>query len=287
MILVNHFDPVEHIFGLLDNVFRSTASNSAAMKMTGLVGLSQKIIGLPGWNVWLEKDSGAYQIELQDISELEDDDNSEEKQYSGDFLIKYYPGKNEEIVHQFSKLERLLRKSDFFDHTGTPTFEKSEQIPANLYVVGLLQVSSDTQGNKLRYTLEAPNLWETVPSSDLELNVTGFETLVLKQGEPDRKVPGWDLSLRVFDVLIRASTLARRDSPRDIVIDERQGYSYSIDEKGGISEHENNNIAVHSIELSYDTKAHNTSIPTPSKWTQPEWWTLAGAELPSECSVNC
>ncbi len=300
---LEHNDPIEHISNVFDGIFRLVTPNPVAMDHAGITGLSQKIVGLPGWHIWIAGDSGAYQLELHNVNDS-GGDGSNAREISGDFLIKYYPAMDAKEFDKFSQLERLARGTDYFDSTGAPAIEKAEYLPDNLFVVGCLSIFTDYDSKSLRLTLEAPNIWKTTIAENVELRLNGLAPITLEKGLIDRQVPGKALSLRLLDALARSIAIAHRVGPCKTADDEAPGYLYSLNSQGKADETEDPEVRIHRYELSYNLsdgcdehrqgqsddviQARCVHSETPNaEWAKPEWWNLALIEIPSECAAPC
>lgn len=77
-----------------------------------------------GWFFWLKQVPGVYELELKETTQ-------EPKQEKGYFYLRYYPGRDEEVLENFSVAEQVLRfdESVFDDSEITVDQEEHEICP--------------------------------------------------------------------------------------------------------------------------------------------------------------
>jgi hypothetical protein len=288
MMLVECHDSVEHALGLLDRIFRLITPNPAAMEIAGIRAISEKITGLPGWYFWLNDHPGVYALELFNSAVSNCFKDFDEKHYTGNFVIKYYPPVGENNYFEtFSKCEQILRLSDFFDSTGAPKFDTSEDLPLDLFLIGFFTIAGDRSSKMLTMNLNAPSLWETIPEVDIVVELTGYETIILRKNIPDRGVPAWELSFRLFDVLAKAVTLAFKRGPEEVKSEDMDGHSIKIDLQGRSIEVANSKIRNRLLGVQYNVLRESVPILELKNWMNREWLSLANLELPIKAVAPC
>ncbi len=205
-------DLVGEILAVIDRALRLVGVSQEARQAVGLRGVSEFILGRPGWYLWPSEEAGAYGLELAACRETGSPGQSQ-----GSFLLKHYPALDSPILARFGALERLVRDSDYFDSTGTPTLDGSLELPPELFVVGRLDYGLDLGQPALCLHLEAPERWETICEPGLSLAGPEEEPLLeLAPGSLDRRVPAWDLAWSLVDHLLRLLCLAYRAAPRAV-----------------------------------------------------------------------
>ena len=209
--LVYHSDPVSTVSGVIDTALRTIVPNEAARQLLRLKGVSEKIVGLPGWYFWFSDFPGAFQLELMraetgsPISSV-----SGRMQTEGSFRIKFYPLPTDRtLFNTFSAYERLIRETEYFDSTGTPEISMIDDLPETLFCVGNLDQTVSENPQQLMLTMEAPDRWVThVTQGLVVLGSNGRPSLVLSPGAQDRDVPAWMLCWFLTDRLLKILFLA-------------------------------------------------------------------------------
>ena len=129
-------DPVTEIHAIFDNLFRMIIPSQSARGFFKIKGISEKRAGAPGWYLWFEDRPGAYLLELVEAGRPQGD-TAQNSGFSGHFQIKYFPEAcDNDLLEKFSFSEQVIRSSDSFDDTGTPSFEASLEIGDALFLVG-------------------------------------------------------------------------------------------------------------------------------------------------------
>lgn len=192
--------------------------------------------GYPGWNLWFEGTSGAYQLILLNAQEVFDDDRLSALEISvnvaveGRFLVRYFPSENDPGLDDYSCSEVLLRLGPLFDCTGTPTLAGQERINGNFFVVGFLDFRTDIQRTFLELECIAPNRWKDIRVDGLYLKTAeGEEYEAVTPGDVDRNLVGWDSAFILFDKVISACCYAYKCSPLAAIIAEKSWVRFNID----------------------------------------------------------
>lgn len=75
-----------------------------------------------GWFFWLKQVPGVYELELKE-------NRQQPEQETGYFYLRYYPGRDEEVLENFSVAEQLLRfNGDIFDDTEITVDQEEHEI---------------------------------------------------------------------------------------------------------------------------------------------------------------
>jgi hypothetical protein len=320
--LICHSDPVSALMKPFDVALRLTALNGAARELFGLEGVSEKIVGRPGWYLWFSDLPGAYQLELvravAPVRMLSGEDAKPDR-FAGAYAIKCYPSCDDaQLLGSFSTYERIIRQSEFFDATGAPDIAVVEDLPDSLFVVGTLEIESFPKGNELALLLDAPERGVTyVSQSQILAGPDGNPLLTIKSGSRDRNVPAWDLSWRLLDRLLKILLSAYRAQPDSARFVESMGFSYWVNARGSATPKPDGKVKRRRLKVHlriFDSPFQNhrgartedlelatclMNSPAPgrerraaaaietSEWISPEWWHVADYPLPELEVVHC
>jgi len=238
-----HIDPVTEIQAIFDSIFRIIIPSDSARSFFGIKGISEKLTGSPGWYLWFEDRPGAYLLELVEAESPQKGTEQEssyslKKLFSGHYQIKYFPEVSDsQLLEKFSLSEQIVRASDFFDTTGTPTFEASTEIHDTLFLVGSLDVLQSPDKSFTQFFLNAPDHWVTRHLKGFELiTEDGSEVMAIPPGENDRNAPAWQLSWWLVDRLITLFCFVRKTPPLCAAVFEKEGKVFEIDRDKSIAE---------------------------------------------------
>jgi len=236
--LVFHQDPVEELLKIFDAAFRVVVPGPGR-QIVGLKSISEKQNGAPGWYLWFEDHPGAYLLELAEAgTRAENAGGSAPRREAvqGLYRIKYYPEMTDlPSLSLFSISEQAFRESGCFDETGTPDFERGDEIPDTFFQIGTIEagLAADARGFVLR--LEAPDRWitwtvEAIAATDEQGGDHGLRAA----GEKDRDVPAWQWSWFLMDRLVLILCLAYASAPRQAALYDAAGQGFRI-YPGGLS----------------------------------------------------
>jgi hypothetical protein len=180
----------------------------------GLVGASQVWGERPAWYLWLADPPGAYHIEMV-----------ETKEPAGGpmglawalFSIKFYPNPESGLFNLFSPEERAIALNGYFDHTGTPLFEKLCEIPAHLFTVGSLEMVCQPGQDWMIFCLAALDLCREVEVPLPRPEQRATEVVV-------RRAPGWDLAHGLFSSLLSLWSFQHKQTPSRIQMTTESGF---------------------------------------------------------------
>ena len=235
-MIKDRIDPVlvgEEVFY---RIFHNIFNNEAARKHYGFSQISTFTSneGYPGWNLWFQDVSGAYQIEI-----LQAENNFEGDRLlslsggaivvKGSLAVRYFPNVDDPVLNNYSCLESLLRLSPIFDSTGTPTLKGQEQLNGNSFVVGFLDFKIDIERRFLEFECIAPNRWKDIRVDGLLMeNDKGEQCEVVSPLGLDRNLPGWEFAFVLFDKMISASCYVYSSFPIAAVVAEKKWIRFDI-----------------------------------------------------------
>jgi hypothetical protein len=176
----------------------------------------------PGWYFWPKRRKGVYALK-----ELGHERRGLRNRYDAHFALYYYPALTEEVMADYSLLEKIIRRSELFDEgeihvsgcchhepvscgvrrtKGIPTHYGREVMSADLFVIALVELlwMKDLLS---RCVVRAAERWQTIAG-----------------GSVDRNVPCWELAWFFINTLTtdvnRPYTIATEtdDSSRDGVV---------------------------------------------------------------------
>jgi hypothetical protein len=317
-------DPVTEIHAIFDSIFRIIIPSDSARSFFKIKGISEKLAGDPGWYLWFEDRPGAYLLELIEAENpqrfaAEENGYTLKNCFSGHFQIKYFPDVcDTELLEKFSFSEQIVRNSDFFDVTGTPTFEASLTINDTLFLVGNLDVFQSPDKKFTEFFLSAPDHWVTRHLEGFEMiGKNGSNVVILAPGEIDREAPAWELSWYLLDKLITIFCNVNKTVPVCTATFEKEGKSFEIDRNKIVSEKPEPNIKEFSLiaafmaaekacEAVFDIdgcvaqlKGHDfltealltgmqKGMPTMNKdWINSRWWHAHHIDVSLEDTVPC
>lgn len=289
-------DVVGEVLGVVDRALRLVGNSSEAREAAGLSGVSQFIVGRPGWYLWPAGMAGAFGLELAACRE------TGPGQSQGSFLVRYYPALDSPLLARFAGLERLVRDSDYFDRTGTPTLDGALELPEDFFVVGRLDYGLDADRPRLCLHLEAPELWQTACAEGLSLaGPDGAPLLDIAPGSPDRRAPAWDLAYGLGDRLLRLICLAYRVGPRRVELGQ------AIADDGSVRRmlradldlrHEHGPRPLTSLAALEPARllpaapaaawtAHHHAPAAPAAWRNPDWWEVGRRHYSAAGAAPC
>jgi hypothetical protein len=236
--LVFHQDPVEELLRVIDAAFRLIVPGPGR-RIIGLKAISEKQTGAPGWYLWFEDRPGVYLLELIDAGTWAAKGNrhaSHREAVRGLYRIKYYPDiADPSSLSLFSASEQAFRCGGCFDGTGTPDFERGEEIPDHLFQIGMIEAALPAHGKGLVLRLGAPDRWATWDAEGTaSTGEQGSVHSLRAAGEENRDVPAWQWSWFLMDRLILTLCLAYASEPRQVALYGATARAFRI-HPGGVS----------------------------------------------------
>jgi len=191
--------------------------------------------GYPGWNLWFQGVSGAYQLELIQAQNIFEGERllsllGRGVVAEGRFVVRYFPNVDDPLLGDFSCLESLFRLSSSFDSTGTPTITGQAYLDNNYFVVGFLDFKVDIDRTFLELECIAPNRWKDVRVDGLLIeNNQGEKCEIVSPGGIDRNLPGWEFAFVLFDKMISACCYTHKCLPVEVIVAEKEWIRFDID----------------------------------------------------------
>lgn len=116
-------------------------------------------------------------------------------------LIRYYPSPKEECFKNFSYYERKFRlKREFFTDEGIPKTDAKMNMPKTFFTIGELDFYIEfLRRRDIRLALRSQKRYVEKRADGIREN----GKVIVKPGEIDRNVPGWNLSWDLYVSLLR------------------------------------------------------------------------------------
>jgi hypothetical protein len=205
--------------------------DGGARERIGFTHLSCLFGPMPGWYFWTKDRKGVYQLELRKAKPQK---NEMVKAY---FLLRYYPSPDEPCFHDFAFIEREARLSPVFDRTGTPCFNRRDEVRESLFAVGNLHFAFDQHLQLANLKISSQDRWIEIYNDGLFMQTdSGERSAVVAEGGIDRKVRGWELSWDFFDKLLLGFCYVHKTPPIGLRLNELSGKVYYIAGSGQVWE---------------------------------------------------
>ena len=208
----------------IDNMLTTTSWVDKVKELIGLQAVSPVWGDIPAWYFWMPQTAGAYSLEL---NETINDQWKNKHLATGMFRVNCYPFANGQFFSHFSFEEQAFVKSELFDDTHTPRFEQRDKIPASLFNVAAIEMTTDSTDNLALFSLEALNSMQTL--YDPKMHQTYPELNKSKSyaaGEKVRDVPGYDLGYPLFSCLLSLYSFYSRTKPVRVLLTRSPGFKY-------------------------------------------------------------
>ncbi len=149
----------------------------------GLRGVSPVWRDKPAYYFWIDGSPCVFSLEL---GHAESEMGLVEEFIYCDFLVRAFPFRNTDLYSGFSEHEKRALSGPIFDGSNTPCFERLEDLNKNFFIVSRIDWLYGKSGSWGLFSLNA-----------LDLHVTRRDDCraIL------RKVPSWQISLPLFDIL--------------------------------------------------------------------------------------
>lgn len=232
----------------LETTFRSemegmllTASWVEELKETlSLTGVSQVWKDQPNWYFWLAQGPGPFSLQLEK-TEVWSTTRSEFKR--GLFSLRFFPYPHQEVFSLFSPEERKQIQSEHFDHTGTPRFQSIRRIPDNLFHIGVLEWLLDQRQGTSAFIFESLTSLRIRSTEGRPAGLSGTKTNPARDlGRLIRDVPGWNLGLPFFDLILCLYAYYRKQSPVRIVLTRSPGFEHTLEKDGVLLDRKTDDI---------------------------------------------
>jgi hypothetical protein len=297
-------DPVFEIQMAIEGIFRQIMPSNSARAFFRIKALSDRLTGDPGWYFWLEDFPGVYCCEVVEA-------NQEGETTTGRLCIRYFPALEEELFNRLSVQEQVVRSSDFFDSTGSPTIQGSLTMNETLFVTGSLDVKR--KGGRLQFVLRAPDWWVTRHTEGLWMERPGGQREeIVRVGERDRNLPAWQVSWSFLDLLLSCLCCVHKTAPDCVALFENGGVSYGVGPDGIVREIRDTSVKELALAVSVPISCENLrerfnaahflsemagsvglapaqcvqmldTIPEgQADWISRRWWDAAAVDIPAE-----
>ncbi|MDR3603074.1 MAG: hypothetical protein P4L38_00460 [Syntrophaceae bacterium] len=195
----------------------------------GLRGVSPVWRDKPAYYFWIDGSPCVFSLEL---GHAESEMGLVEEFIYCDFLVRAFPFRNTDLYSGFSEHEKRALSGPIFDGSNTPCFERLEDLNKNFFIVSRIDWLYGKSGSWGLFSLNA-----------LDLHVTRRDDCraVL------RKVPSWQISLPLFDILNSLYALYSKQKPRRARLVSKSGLEYVVTSVGEIKSVEN--AAIKNLEL--------------------------------------
>ncbi|RLE92061.1 MAG: hypothetical protein DRN04_11305 [Thermoprotei archaeon] len=116
-------------------------------------------------------------------------------------LLRYYPNPKEEYFKNFSYYERKFRlKENFFTEDGIPSSKARMEMPKQFFTIGELDYYVEfIKRGDIRLSLRSQKYYVEKRADGIKEN----SKTIIKPGEVDRNVPGWDISWELYKSLLK------------------------------------------------------------------------------------
>ena len=206
-------DPHDLVNAVVGGLFSLVFPNPQARRQLGLQAASCVMEESMTWYVWSEHCPGVLAMTLLP--------GHPEMHSDGALLaLRYFPDPEETNFAGFSPLEQQVRCSSLFDATGTPPLHTEAELDPSLFYIGTLSIVPRGE-NEVSLCLNAQDRW-------VEQTQQGEDWLT------HRQVPGLQLALVLFDLLVCGLGLLGRRPPVRVRVGQQPGLLWRIDEKAQV-----------------------------------------------------
>jgi hypothetical protein len=201
-------------------------SDDDLREAAGLKYISHMGDDQPYWYLWYTGRSGVYELELCGAQAIYNYD------WVGEFVIKYYPCKDEQHYEGLSVLEKICRESEIFqtspsagggcpchslsrnydDHlfadlaevTGAPSYIRRSILPADFFYAGHLYIAfKEAVGSIIR--LKTQTSWQVLITKDHAIKDEKGQSIVFfSKGVVDRNYAGFDISDFIYQKIVKS-----------------------------------------------------------------------------------
>jgi hypothetical protein len=229
---------------VMEDVFILLSLDEEACSKIGFTKISPAMGETPAWYLWTKDRKGAYSLQLSGIEPADAKSNRRRSSrtqrvvwVTSDFILRYYPSPEEPIFEEYAFVERQVRTSPCFDHTGAPLSDKQDSIHRALFVIGTLHLAFDRELNFARLGISSQDRWTEILKGGTVVKTDYTRTIeVLPEGSVIRNVPGWELSWCLFDKLLLSFCYVHKSCPIALRLSKSPGVAYHINTDGGAIE---------------------------------------------------
>jgi hypothetical protein len=299
----------EHYFRTLINNMMVRASWAETVKsLSGITGVSQVWDRQPEWYIWISGKPGPYALTLEHTTGWS---TGTQDVHRGQFAVKCFPHPEHAVSKCYSEAEQQLLKSDRFDQTRTPVFEKRAQIPPSFFTIAGLTVTSCPDSGISVFTFDSMDSIRLVNTG-----TTGVAASTARRCDENlllRSIPGWKIGYPLFDSLISLYAFSSRLAPQWFRLSRSPGFEHVLSADETIIDRPSSQCRVFSVSLLFvenamidahqwlpeieageevlsesrhdSCAADSKDIPNPPM--NPLWQHLAQADIVSELSSLC
>jgi hypothetical protein len=320
-----HSDDIDLVRRVMEDMFILLFFDKRACQRIGFINISRFFGERPGWYLWTKDQKGAYLLELADAvyfdKEVGTDYPNHIPEMKAEFVLRYYPSPEEPLFEDFAFIEREVRLGPCFDHTGTPFFEKQDEIHESLFAVGTLGLDFDKGLNFAIFKISSQDRWIEIVKEGPMVETDRRRLIeVIPEGTLARNVPGWELSWRFFDKLLLGFCYVHKTIPFGSALTEFPGAVYHTYTQNKVIEANHPDVRGRTLEAGVLLQSNQTpsidpeslreaffrSIPLSTKktefqvdcfaglprekhpWIDPDWWTaLSWTYQPSGDINHC
>jgi hypothetical protein len=313
-----HIDDIDLGRRVMEDMFIPLFLDEQACQKIGFTHISRLICEMPGWYLWTKEDSGVYLLELTSLGISESAlIRNQLSSLEAHLALRYYPTPEETSFKDFTFLEQQIRLSPCFDHTGSPLFEKQEEIHESLFSVGHISVAFDRELSIAKMKVSSQERWVEFYEDSIRVDTdSGLGTAPLEEKTKLRNVPGWRLSWGFFDKLLLGFCYVHKSRPFGLRLMKSPASIYIVRGTGQCREVQTSKMSAWALEVavvlqpdkkpeitprglwdSFPMTADGGSVIIDSlendseekhSWINPEWWAVhSWAFPPSEEIKHC
>jgi hypothetical protein len=303
-------DMIDLVRRLMEDMFIPLFLDEQACQKIGFTHISRLIGEMPGWYLWTRDDRGAYLLELTSLKIGEPISMTNQSPFlAADLVLRYYSTPEEPSFKEFAPIEQEVRRSPWFDRTGTPLFEKQDEIHESLFIVGHICVAFDRELSFAKMKVSSRDRLVELCVDGVGLD-SDSDRPVASQMENTRirNVPGWNLSLGFFDKLLLGFCYVHKSHPFRLRLIKSPALIYCVSKTGQYKEVRTSEIEGRILEVGIALQPANMSAITPESlwesfslstdgdvmivdsfenaseekhpWINPDWWTAQSWSFP-------
>jgi hypothetical protein len=307
-----HSDDIDLVRRVMEDMFTLLFFDKGACQRIGFINISRSVGERLGWYLWTRDQKGAYLLELVDVAYFDEEIGADYPNHipemKAKFVLRYYPSPEEPLFEDFAFTEREVRLGPCFDHTGTPLFEKQNDIHESLFAVGNLALDFDKGLNFAILKISSQDRWVEIVEEGPIVETDHRQTIeVIPEGTTARNIPGWELSWRFYDKLLLGFCYVHRTIPFGLGLTEFPGTVYHIYSRNKVIKAHEPDVRGRTLEVGVLLQSNQTpsiapeilkevffrSIPLSAKkkgfqvdcfanlprethpWIDPDWWTAS------------
>ncbi len=232
-----HSGDIDLVRRVMEDMFIPLFLDDQAHHSIGFTHISRLIGEKLGWYLWTKDQKGAYLLELMGVEPVEFKIPHPFPGVAADFTLRYYPDPEEHSFENYALVERQARLGPFFDETGTPVFEKQNEIHESLFAVGNLHLAFDHLLRIATLKISAQDRWIEIHGDSLTIqHHSGQPAETIPKGDIDRSVPGWELTWHFFDKLLLGFCYVHKCFPVSLRLTKSPGFIYRVDGNHQVAE---------------------------------------------------